>query len=120
MGIVVSSDDFDTFNLLKDLEKARDDLYQTHNTKPMGPQTELVEAAHGNNENLAIDWLNDESSEADDFILVESREKKRENRKSLKISPNAKGKLKARKILGTIDLEEESLVLLSPIKILRK
>ena len=40
---------------------------------------------------LALEWMQDESSE-DDFILVESRKKKRENRKKMLISPTFKGK----------------------------
>jgi hypothetical protein len=34
-----------------------------------------------------LDWLHEESSEREDFILVESRKKRRENRKKIKISP---------------------------------
>lgn len=34
---------------------------------------------------LELEWLHDETSETEDFILVESRKNKRERRKSLKI-----------------------------------
>jgi hypothetical protein len=41
---------------------------------------------------MALIWIHDESSEADDFILVESRKKRREKRKNLKLSSDSKGK----------------------------
>jgi hypothetical protein len=73
MGIIVEDDNFATFNLIKDLEKARDDLYQKQVVMNQKPQTESVEECQENNENLAIEWLNEESSKTGDFILVESR-----------------------------------------------
>jgi hypothetical protein len=45
MGIVVDDNNFDTYNLIRDIEKARDDLYQKQNVKNQKPQaqTESVE-----------------------------------------------------------------------------
>ena len=43
MGIVVEEDDFDTFNLSKDLEKTRDDLYHKQICQNKNPQTQSVE-----------------------------------------------------------------------------
>ena len=53
-----------------------------------------------NKESLALEWIQEESSEADDFILVEFRKKKRENRKNVKISPSFKGKRLAQESRG--------------------
>ena len=53
-----------------------------------------------NKESLALEWIQEESSEADDFILVEFRKKKRENRKNVKISPSFKGKRLAQESPG--------------------
>ena len=86
MGIVVDESSFDTFNLIRDLEKARDDLYQKQIVKNQKPQTDLVEGGLEEDVPLAIEWINDESSESEDFILVESRRKKREKRKSLMLA----------------------------------
>jgi hypothetical protein len=79
MGIVVEEDDFDTFNLIKDLEKVRDDLYHKQICQNKNPQTKSVEGGHEESDFLAIEWHKDDSSEIEDFILVESR-KKRERR----------------------------------------
>jgi hypothetical protein len=73
MGIVVENDSFETCNLLNALEIARNDLYMkqlekndTHYIVSVENATDLAEAP-------ALTWLHDESSEAEDFILVESR-----------------------------------------------
>jgi hypothetical protein len=92
MGIDLNENDFDTFNLLKDLEKARDDLYYKQINKASDPQTESVEDMQANKASLVLEWIQEESSETDEFILVESRKKKKENRKNVKISPSFKGK----------------------------
>ena len=76
MGIVVEEEDFDTFNVIKDLEKVRDDLYHKQLCKNKNPQTESVEGDHEESDVLAIEWHKDESSEIEDFILVESRKKR--------------------------------------------
>jgi hypothetical protein len=73
--------------LIKDLEKARDNLYQKQVVMNQKPQTESVEECQENNENLAIEWLNEESSKTEDFILVESRKKRRERTKSVIVTP---------------------------------
>ena len=41
---------------------------------------------------LALEWMQDESSDTDDFTLVESRRKRRENRKKVLIFPTSKGR----------------------------
>jgi hypothetical protein len=85
MGIVVEENNFDTYNLIRDLEKARDDLYQKQIVKNQKPQTDSIEGGLEEDAQLAIEWIN-ESSESEDFILVESRRKKREKRKSLMLA----------------------------------
>jgi len=84
MGIVVEENSIDTFNLIRDLEKTRDDLYQKQIVKNQKPQADLVEGGIEEDAPLAIEWINEESSESEDFILVESRRKKREKRKEKK------------------------------------
>jgi hypothetical protein len=81
MGIVVEESSFDTFNLIRDLEKARDDLYQKQTVKNQKPQTDVVEGGLEEDVPLAIEWINEESSESEDFILVESRRKKKRKEK---------------------------------------
>jgi len=92
MGVILDKNDFDTFDLLRDLEQARNNLYQKQSDNVSAPQTETVEEVHESNNNLTLTWMHDESSEADDFILVESRKKRRERKNNLKLSPRYKGK----------------------------
>lgn len=91
MGIIYK-DDFVTYDLLKDIEKARDDLCHKQIAKNQNSQTMVVEKCQSENEPLLLEWLQGESSDSEDFILVESRKKKRERKKSVKISPSSKGK----------------------------
>jgi len=39
-------------------------------------------------EQLQLEWLQEETSEPDDFIVVQSKKRKKESRRNLKISPN--------------------------------
>jgi hypothetical protein len=47
---------FDTFDLLKNLKKARDDLYQKQTEKSLIPQTKSVEVSCDENNPLALEW----------------------------------------------------------------
>lgn len=90
MGIAIQNDAFDTFNLIRDLEKARNDLYLKQSENKQPSQTESVGNEPVENAPLELEWLHDESSETEDFILVESRKKRRESKKKVKISPEKK------------------------------
>lgn len=92
MGIDLNENDFDTFNLLKDLEKARDDLYYKQINKASDPQTESVEDMQANKASLVLEWIQEESSEIDEFVLVESRKRKKKIGRMLKFLPLSKGK----------------------------
>lgn len=88
MGIALDESDFATFNLLKELETARHDLFAKQNEMKV---VTLInsEVEPDNNDNiLCLEWTHDDMSDLDDFTLVESRKKKREKRKSILISPN--------------------------------
>jgi hypothetical protein len=43
-------------------------------------QSEVIEESKQNDECLAIEWIADDSSKIDDFILVKSREKRKKGR----------------------------------------
>ena len=88
MGILVDSNNFDTFDLINDLENARNDLYHKQIEQKKKSQTDSVEIEKKDEGQIhELDWLHEESSETENFILVESRKKRRKNRKKLKISP---------------------------------
>ena len=92
MGFVVEDNNFDTFNLVRDLEKTRDDLYQKQMLKNQKPQTKSVKGTQEDNVPLAIEWIHEESSESEDFIVGESGKKKRESRKSLMLPTSQNSK----------------------------
>jgi hypothetical protein len=103
MGIVVDSNNFATFDLINELENARNDLYHKQNEQKMKSQTDAVEIEKKvEGQVFELDWLHEESSETEDFILVESRKKKRENRKKLKISPLKQGTNQDQEVPGLI------------------
>jgi hypothetical protein len=77
MGISVKDDDFATFDLLKTLETTRHYLYFKEIESKQDSQTESVENCLGNDDQLQLEWLQEETSEAEDFIIVESRKKEK-------------------------------------------
>jgi hypothetical protein len=78
MGIAVKNDDFVTFVLLKVLEFARNYLYLKENEVKQNSQTESVKNPQIIDDQLQLEWLQEKTSQIEDFILVESRKKKRE------------------------------------------
>ena len=98
MGVAINHEDFETFDLLKDLEQARGDLYNKQCESKIISQPELIENVSNNVDPLELDLLNDENSDIEDLILVESRKKRRDKRKSLKISPIRKGQVQNQEV----------------------
>lgn len=118
MSIVVENDSFETCNLLNALEIARNDLYMkqlekndTHYNVSVENVTDLAEAP-------ALTWLHDESSEAEDFILVESRKKEGRKINLSKFLLGMQKREKTKNILACPAERGENLVLLSPPSIL--
>lgn len=84
MGVNIDVNDFGTFDLLKDLEFTRHDLFVKQKEVNVNSQTEIV----GNCESpLPIEWLQDENSDTEDSILVLLKKKAREQKKKVKFSP---------------------------------
>lgn len=73
MGFIVENNDFGTFDLLKDLERARNDLFVKQNEVAQNAQAKSAEPLLIIFEKLALDGTSEESSGPEDFILVESR-----------------------------------------------
>jgi hypothetical protein len=78
MGVDINKYDFATFDLLKDLECARHDLFTKEQDKNLKTQTETVGESYATKSPLPIEWVQDESSDTEDFILVLSKKKARE------------------------------------------
>jgi hypothetical protein len=64
------------------------------------PQTESVEGNIEVEKVSELIWLDDDSFESEDFILVESRKKQRQNKNSIKISPGIEKKKNVQEELG--------------------
>jgi hypothetical protein len=89
MGVIVNDYDFGTFDMLRDLECARQDLFNKQNMTCQDPPTETVGGPDTVQSPLCIEWLQEENSDNEDFILVLSKKKKaREKKRNLKISPS--------------------------------
>lgn len=92
MGVDIDKNDFGTFDLLKDLECARHELFNKQKVIASDPQTETVGASDSTSSPLPIEWIQEESSDTEDFILVLSKKKAREQKKSKILSAMSKGK----------------------------
>lgn len=99
MGIAVKHDNFATFDLLKTLEMATDDLYVKQCGQNETSKSEIVETQPSADVPLQLEWLHDESSDIEDFILVESRKKRREKKKVLDSLHLIMQRVRTRKIL---------------------
>jgi hypothetical protein len=84
MGIAVKNDDFVTFVLLKVLEFARNYLYLKENEVKQNSQTKSVKNPQIIDDQLQLEWLQEKTSQIEDFILVESRKKEERIRKVLR------------------------------------
>jgi hypothetical protein len=88
MGFDIDKCDFATFDLLKDLECARHDLFTKEQDNNLKTQTKTVGESDATKSPLPIEWVQDETPDTEDFILVLSKKKARE-KKEVKISPNS-------------------------------
>jgi len=85
MGVNLGVKDFDSIDMLKDLENARfslqeklksSTLSETNNVQDLNPsQTNQL------NDQTLLDWVEEENSEEDDFILVQSKRHRRSVRR---------------------------------------
>lgn len=66
------------------------DLTCLINNKKAKTNVQITEVSKENecSEQLQLEWLQEVTSERDDFIVVHSRKRKKESRRNLKISPN--------------------------------
>jgi hypothetical protein len=76
MGINVSEDHFETFDLMKDIEIARHALDNVKKSKISNPNEIIEESNLNEGEIPLLQWLDDDY-EAEQFTLVQSRKKKK-------------------------------------------
>lgn len=92
MGINIEATDFETFDMLKNLECARNDLFAKQKVTTQVSQTETVGIDEPNKFPLKLGWLHEEESDAEEFTLVMSKKKARGRKKNIKFSPNLANK----------------------------
>lgn len=88
MGVIIEEEDFDTFDMLKELKIARSNLYDKQQSNKQNEQSDIIEISEDEGETLLIEWYREASSESEDFLLSIS-EKKNANKgrkKKVKIS----------------------------------
>jgi hypothetical protein len=78
MGVKISYDDFETVNLIREMEAARENLSYKVNKKC--EQSLHIENVVGERMPLSLEWLS-ESDREDDFVVVESRKKRKSSGK---------------------------------------
>jgi len=67
MGVIIEEDDFDTFDMLKELEIARSNMYDKQQSNKQNEQSDIIEISEDEGETLLIEWYREGSSESEDF-----------------------------------------------------
>jgi hypothetical protein len=83
MGVRIPDGNFDTVNLVRDLELARNSLVSKHKTVKPPSSVLFIESNEGTTTPLSMDWISSNDTEDSSFTLVESRKKKNMRRKSV-------------------------------------
>jgi hypothetical protein len=93
MGVTLENENCTSFDLLREIETARMNLFNKQQKNNSNVQIMEINNEAANADNLQLEWLQEETSEPDEFTIVLSRKKRREAKKALRISPiNTKGK----------------------------
>lgn len=98
-GIDVNQISFGTFDLIKDLEIARNNLHAKKHEVVISESDDDETVEEDMNERL-IEWLKDEPSETESEILALSKKKGKLSKRKLKISSNSKTKSQAQEAPG--------------------
>jgi uncharacterized protein YdgA (DUF945 family) len=95
MGVVIEDDNGNSFDLLKEIETVRFNLFNKQQRAKTNVQIEEITVECDESKNHQLEWLQEETSELEGFTLVQSRRKRREAKKRLKFSPVNKKDKKA-------------------------
>jgi hypothetical protein len=82
MGVRIPDGNFDTVNLVRDLELARNSLVSKQKTVKPPSVVLFIKSNEGTTTPLSMDWISSDDNEDSSFTLVESRKKKNMRRKS--------------------------------------
>ena len=101
MGVLVHENNFATFDMLKDLESARNCLYAKHQKQTVSEKpSEIVECAV-DKEVLTIEEIDEEESKLEEFVIQKSLIKDRPVKKKFTLSP--RGRKQDQEDLGLLD-----------------
>jgi len=82
-----------SFDVLKELETARINLLNKQQKNSSNVHVEEIVEERDDNESLQLEWMHEETSETEEFTLLQSRKKKKGSRKTKKLTPlKVKGK----------------------------
>lgn len=100
MGIIVDDNSFKSFDVLKEIESTRLNLFNKQQNINRKAYVEEISDAGNESEPLQLEWLHEDSSEPEEFILAQSKQKKNRGRKSTQISSIKKRGTKAQEDPG--------------------
>jgi len=101
MGVLVHENNFATFDMLKDLESARNCLYAKHQKQTVSEKpSEIVECAV-DKDILTIEEIDEEESKLEEFVIQKSLIKDRSVKKKFTFSP--RGRKQDQEYLGLLD-----------------
>lgn len=93
MEVVIEKDSSHSFDVLKELETARINLLNKQQKNSSNVHVEEIVEERDDNESLQLEWMHEETSETEEFTLLQSRKKKKGSRKTKKLTPlKVKGK----------------------------
>ena len=98
MGVPIADSDFDSINLLRDLEQARLSLNRKNvcNIEPIVEDTSLHNHVNENNDDSVsdlVEWNDVASNASDDFILVTPKRNRRPPNKLILSVPKKKKRI---------------------------
>jgi hypothetical protein len=83
MGVIVDNSTNNSFDLLKEIENARLNLFNKQQKAKTNVQITEVSMENEGSEQLQLEWLQEETSEPDHFIVVQSKKRKKKSRRNL-------------------------------------
>ena len=86
MGVIIPDDKFESIDILRSLEDARNKLRAKNNISKHKDESYVVDNDLGDKIPLQIEWHEQERFDSDSFTLVESRKSKRQRRKSVVVA----------------------------------
>lgn len=86
MGVVTRNNSFATFDVLKDLESARNCLYSKHQMQTSGPDPVEIVEFNPENDNFVENAITEENSDVEEMMILQSNKNNSSVKKKVKFS----------------------------------